>query len=65
MSTATTALPTLSVGRRPVDQWIVPVRGETLEFRTHDVGLPAEVKLVPFYEQMGRRYVVYWDLSRP
>jgi len=55
------AVPALVVGDRPVDQWVVPLAGEPLTFQTHDVGLPADLKLVPFYQQTSHRYVVYWN----
>ncbi|HEY2588246.1 MAG TPA: beta-L-arabinofuranosidase domain-containing protein [Tepidisphaeraceae bacterium] len=57
------AVPALSVAGRPVEQWIVPVPGAPLTFQTHDAGLPAELTLVPFYKQTGRRYVVYWSTA--
>lgn len=56
-------VPNLSIANRPVDQWIVPNADVRLTFHTHDVGLPIDLQLVPFYEQTGRRYVVYWKTS--
>jgi len=57
------AVPALVVGDRPVERWIVPVANAPMTFETHNVGLPVELKLVPFFEQTGRRYAVYWDTS--
>lgn len=57
------AAPTLLVGDRPVEQWIAPVAGAPLTFATHNAGLAEDLQLVPFYEQTGRRYMVYWETA--
>ena len=36
--------------------------GGPLTFRTHGVGHPADVTLIPFYEMQHQRYSVYWSL---
>ncbi len=56
-------VPTLATGGRPVDQWLKPVPGQPLTFQTQGVGRPADVTLVPFYQQHRERYTVYWDLD--
>jgi DUF1680 family protein len=57
------SVPAIAVDHRPVDQWVDPVAGSTLKFRTHDVGLQSDLDLVPFYQQAGGRYVVYWQTA--
>jgi DUF1680 family protein len=42
--------------------WIEPVPGRSLEFRT--VGQARNVTLVPFYKLMDERYGVYWKVPR-
>jgi len=54
----------LSTKGRSVEQWVMREPGKGLKFRMRGVGLKEEVELVPFYEQTGRRYVVYWQVRR-
>ncbi|HLF84703.1 MAG TPA: beta-L-arabinofuranosidase domain-containing protein [Blastocatellia bacterium] len=42
--------------------WIEPVPGRSLEFRT--VGQAQNVALVPFYKLLDERYGVYWKVAR-
>jgi DUF1680 family protein len=39
-----------------------PVAGEPLKFRTHDLGRPRDVTLIPFYQMHRERYSVYWKV---
>jgi DUF1680 family protein len=57
------AVPRLATGGWPVDEWLKPVEGEPLTFRTLGVAKPADVVLIPFYRQHRERYTVYWDLD--
>jgi uncharacterized protein len=41
---------------------IAPVAGKNLTFRTHDLGQPRDVTLVPFYQLHRERYSVYWKI---
>jgi DUF1680 family protein len=41
---------------------VKPVRGQPLTFRTHGIGRPQDVTLIPFYEMHHERYTVYWEL---
>ena len=41
---------------------ITPVGGKPLTFRTHDIGQPRDVTLIPFYQMHRERYSVYWKL---
>jgi len=49
----------------PLDQWIKPVAGKPLTFRTVNAGKPDDVTLVPFYRLFGQRYSIYWELAKP
>jgi DUF1680 family protein len=42
--------------------WVEPVKGKALAFRT--VGQTAGMELVPFYQLFDERYTVYWKVSR-
>lgn len=55
-------VPAMVSENRPVAQWVKPVAGEPLTFRTERAGQPRDVTLYPFYKMHGRRYSVYWDL---
>ena len=41
---------------------IEPVAGQPLTFRTHGLGQPRDVTLIPFYQMHRQRYSVYWKL---
>jgi len=41
---------------------VKPVAGEPLKFRTHDLGRPRDVTLIPFYQLHRERYSVYWKV---
>jgi uncharacterized protein len=49
----------------PVEDWIKPVAGQALTFRTEGVGKPNDVTLAPFYRLFGERYAIYWQLGQP
>jgi len=55
-------VPVLLTDDRPVTDWVKPVSGRALTFRTDGVGRPREVELVPFFRLHDRRYTVYLDL---
>ncbi|MDR8392928.1 glycoside hydrolase family 127 protein [Aliifodinibius sp. S!AR15-10] len=52
------------VGDQPIQNWISPVEGQALHFRTQGVGSPNDVELAPFYEVNHQRYAIYWDITR-
>jgi hypothetical protein len=54
-------VPVLVTDHKPVEQWVEPVAGEPLTFRTNGAGQPEDVTLVPFQRQHYERSVVYWD----
>jgi DUF1680 family protein len=41
---------------------VKPVSGRPLAFRTHGIGRPQDVTLIPFYQIQRQRYSVYWKL---
>lgn len=41
---------------------VKPVSGKTLTFRTHGIGRPQDVTLIPLYDLHRQRYSVYWKL---
>jgi DUF1680 family protein len=41
---------------------VQPVSGQPLTFRTHGIGRPGDVTLIPFYQMHRQRYSVYWNL---
>ena len=49
----------------PVEDWLKPVAGAPLAFRTEGVGKPGDVTLVPFYKLFGERYSIYWQIGQP
>ncbi|PRY44042.1 hypothetical protein CLV58_10311 [Spirosoma oryzae] len=62
--TAPTAadLPVLVTDNHPVGDWLRPVAGQPLTFRTAGVGRPHDVELMPLYSLFDQHYTVYWDL---
>jgi DUF1680 family protein len=55
-------IPVFVTDGKPVDEWVTQPRKDELVFRTHGVGRPNDVELVPFYHVHDIRYSVYWDL---
>jgi len=55
-------VPVLEASAAGVPDWVVPVDGGPLTFRTEGVGRPNDVTLIPFYRMHHHRYTVYWDL---
>ena len=54
-------VPDLAFGDKPVEEWIKPVDGKPLQFKTVGVGQPEDVTLVPYYQIDQQRYTVYWN----
>src|SRR6185437_10106369 len=55
-------MPVLVTDGRDVSEWVEPVPGKPLTFRTKGVGQPGDVTLAAFYELPPQRYSIYWDL---
>ena len=61
----TPSVPTLRADPDRVTEWIKPVEGRPLTFRTTGVGLDEDVTLRPFYDVHHQRYTVYWKTHSP
>jgi hypothetical protein len=57
-----TPVPDLVPPEKNLEDWIRPVPGHPLTFRTAGAGRPGDVTLVPLYELFGKRYALYWHL---
>jgi DUF1680 family protein len=44
-----------------LEDWIKPLEGRPLAFKTLAAGRPDDVTLVPFYALFGKRYALYWS----
>lgn len=58
-------VPVLVTGDRPLNEWLKPVAGQALTFRTAGAAQPKDVTLKPFYSTYFGRYTVYWDTFTP
>ncbi|MCU0358577.1 MAG: glycoside hydrolase family 127 protein [Cyclobacteriaceae bacterium] len=54
----------MTTNKNAVD-WIKPVEGAALTFRTESAARPQDVKLIPFYKTYDQYYNVYWDFFTP
>ncbi len=50
---------------KPLSQWLKPVAGQALAFRSQGPGRPQDVSFIPFYQMHDERYSVYFDLFSP
>lgn len=48
-----------------ITEWVKPVAGKPLTFRTQGVGKPNDVELTPLHKVVNQKYSVYWDLMTP
>lgn len=55
--------PVLVTDGRSPEEWIKPIEGRTLAFRTVNVGRPNDVELIPYYRLWNCKYAVYWQLT--
>ena len=53
--------PVLITDKPQLTDWVHPVAGQPLAFRTVGAGRPADVTLVPFYQVYNQHYNVYFD----
>ena len=58
-------MPVLLAAGRPVEEWVEPVAGRPLTFRTKGVGQPKDIELVAFYTLPPQRFSLYWDILTP
>jgi DUF1680 family protein len=54
--------PVIVTNQRDPSEWIKPVEGKPLTFRTEGVGRPNDVTLVPYHRLWNQKYAVYWRL---
>lgn len=55
----------LVTSNRDVNEWVEPVPGKPLTFRTKGVGQPQDITFTAFYEMPPQRYSIYWDMLTP
>jgi DUF1680 family protein len=53
---------TLAIEGKGINDWLKPVAGEPLTFKTVNVTDGSAVEMKPYYDLHRQRYVVYWDL---
>ena len=53
---------TLDVKGRKLNDWLKPVQGNPLEFKTSGA-TQGEITMIPFYRINRQRYVIYWNLE--
>ncbi|WP_158994572.1 glycoside hydrolase family 127 protein [Mucilaginibacter sp. L196] len=53
---------TLDVQGKDINDWLKPVAGEFLTFKTVHVTDGGSVEMKPYFDLHHQRYVVYWDL---
>lgn len=58
-------MPVLVSDARPLNQWLLPVAGKPLAFRTQGAARPADISFIPFYQTHHGRYSIYWDVFTP
>ncbi|MDP4184325.1 MAG: glycoside hydrolase family 127 protein [Bacteroidota bacterium] len=61
---AAVEVPRLITDQNNLEQWIKPVAGKSLTFKTMGVGNPSDITLIPFFRIYGQRYSVYLDLCK-
>jgi hypothetical protein len=57
-------VPDLITGEKDLTNWIKPIEGEPLAYKTAAVGQPGNrsVTLIPFYKLHHQRYTLYWNI---
>ena len=55
-------VPVLIAEGKDINQWVKPVSGSPLTFKTAGVGQPNDVQLIPFYKVYDQQGTVYWDI---
>ena len=52
----------LNISGKNLDDWLIPVNGKPLTFKTVDVAAKP-VTMIPYYQIDKQRYVIYWDMK--
>ena len=53
---------TLNAGDKKLTDWLVPVDGKPLFFKTSGVA-SRDITLMPYYQVDKQRYVIYWNMN--
>ncbi len=53
---------TLNINGRKLNEWLIPVSGKPLVFKTAGV-TSREITMIPYYQISKQRYVIYWNLK--
>ena len=53
---------TLNINNRKLNDWLIPVNGKQLVFKTTGVA-SKEITMIPYYQIDKQRYVIYWNLK--
>ena len=53
---------TLNINGRKINDWLIPVNGKQLVFKTTGVA-SKEITMIPYYQIDKQRYVIYWNLK--
>jgi hypothetical protein len=53
---------TLNINGRKLNDWLIPVNGKQLVFKTTGVG-SKEITMIPYYQIDKQRNVIYWNLK--
>jgi DUF1680 family protein len=54
--------PPLSVVSDNINDWIEPVPGKPLTFRT--IGQYEEITLIPYHKLFNQKYIIYWKVLK-
>jgi DUF1680 family protein len=57
--------PVLVKEDKPLEQWLLPVSGKKLTYKTKGVAFPKDLVVKPFYQLYDTPYIVYWDEFTP
>ena len=51
----------LNIQKKTVSQWLKPVEGQPLTFKSDKNTIGKEITFIPLYDLHRERYVVYWN----
>lgn len=58
----TDIISTLNVQGKKISDWLKPIVGQPLEFKTAGAA-NRDITMIPYFQLHGERYVIYWDLK--
>ena len=53
---------TLNINGRKLNDWLIPVNGKQLVFKTTGVA-SKEITMIPYYQIDKQRYIIYWNMK--